>query len=216
MDQLRNYLSLNRSPKAAARAHFYLGEALAFMGSARDAFFEFLSARDSYPTRPSLGSNTSSPPSAASSGIEAVDGLVGPELSRQEAGGWEGRLVGRVGEELGLEAKTAVLLVYGSPLSRYRDEEVAGIELNSRERRRRGHSPACVGFPDLREFDEAGRLPVHDEAMIVAARRLDVPADALGLPEIEGVRPSTETGSPVGMRLGIDGQVRSSMPRASS
>jgi hypothetical protein len=48
--QLRDYLSLNRSPRAAARAHYYLGEALASMGSAREAFFEFLSARDSYPT----------------------------------------------------------------------------------------------------------------------------------------------------------------------
>lgn len=48
-DQLRKYLSLNRSPRASARAHFYLGEALAFMGSGRDAFFEFLSAREFYP-----------------------------------------------------------------------------------------------------------------------------------------------------------------------
>ncbi len=50
VDQLRDYLSLNRSPKAAARAHYYLGEALTYMGLAREAFFEFLSARDSYPT----------------------------------------------------------------------------------------------------------------------------------------------------------------------
>jgi hypothetical protein len=49
-DQLRKYLSLNRSPKATARARFYLGEALALSGSNRDAFFEFLSARDFYPT----------------------------------------------------------------------------------------------------------------------------------------------------------------------
>jgi len=49
IDQLRKYLSLNRGPKVQARAHFYLGEALAFSGSRRDAFFEFLSARDFYP-----------------------------------------------------------------------------------------------------------------------------------------------------------------------
>jgi hypothetical protein len=49
-DQLRKYLSLNRGAGAQARAHFYLGEALAFSGSSRDAFFEFLSARDFYPT----------------------------------------------------------------------------------------------------------------------------------------------------------------------
>jgi TolA-binding protein len=49
IDQLRKYLSLNRGPKASARAHFYLGEALAFSGSGRDSFFEFLSARDFYP-----------------------------------------------------------------------------------------------------------------------------------------------------------------------
>jgi len=48
-DQLRKYLSLNRSEKAAARAHFYLGEALAFAGAYRDGFFEFLSARAYYP-----------------------------------------------------------------------------------------------------------------------------------------------------------------------
>jgi len=53
-DQLRKYLSLNRGPKASARARYYLGEALAFMGSGRDAFFEFLSAQQLYPseTRP--------------------------------------------------------------------------------------------------------------------------------------------------------------------
>jgi hypothetical protein len=49
-DQLRKYLSLNRGPKASARARFYLGEALAYIGSGREAFFEFLSARDYYPT----------------------------------------------------------------------------------------------------------------------------------------------------------------------
>jgi hypothetical protein len=48
-DQLRKYLSLNRGPKASARARFYLGEALAFAGSSREAFFEFLSAREFYP-----------------------------------------------------------------------------------------------------------------------------------------------------------------------
>jgi hypothetical protein len=49
-DQLRKYLSLNRGPKAAARAHYYLGQALAFTGSYRDAFFEFLSSRELYAT----------------------------------------------------------------------------------------------------------------------------------------------------------------------
>jgi hypothetical protein len=48
-DQLRKYLSLNRGPRASARARFYLGEALTFTGSSRDAFFEFLSAREFYP-----------------------------------------------------------------------------------------------------------------------------------------------------------------------
>jgi len=47
-DQLRKYLSLNRGPKAAARAHFYLGQALAYSGEYRDAFFELLSARELY------------------------------------------------------------------------------------------------------------------------------------------------------------------------
>jgi hypothetical protein len=49
-DQLRKYLSLNRGPKATARARFYLGEALAYTGSGRDAFFEFLSAQELYPS----------------------------------------------------------------------------------------------------------------------------------------------------------------------
>jgi Uncharacterized protein conserved in bacteria len=48
-DQLRKYLSLNRSPKAAARARFYLGQALAHQGANRDSFFEFLSAQPYYP-----------------------------------------------------------------------------------------------------------------------------------------------------------------------
>jgi len=53
-DQLRKYLSLNRGAQAAARARFYLGEALSYSGSPREAFFEFLLARDLYPveTRP--------------------------------------------------------------------------------------------------------------------------------------------------------------------
>ncbi|MDP3178480.1 MAG: hypothetical protein Q8M76_11300 [Spirochaetaceae bacterium] len=50
VEQLRNYLSLNRSAAAIARARFYLGQALAFSGSYREAFFEFLLARASYPT----------------------------------------------------------------------------------------------------------------------------------------------------------------------
>ena len=49
-DQLRKYLSLNRGPNASARARFYLGEALAFAGSGREAFFEFLSAGEFYPS----------------------------------------------------------------------------------------------------------------------------------------------------------------------
>jgi len=49
VDQLRKYLSLNRGPKAAARARYYLGEALVSTGAMRDAFFEFISARMFYP-----------------------------------------------------------------------------------------------------------------------------------------------------------------------
>jgi TolA-binding protein len=48
ISQLRNYLSLNRSEDVTARAHFYLGQALAMTGSYRDAFFEFLLARKAY------------------------------------------------------------------------------------------------------------------------------------------------------------------------
>ena len=65
VDQLRDYLSLNRSPKAAARAHYYLGEALTYMGLAREAFFEFLRPAIPIRRRPSLGSNTCSLPCAA-------------------------------------------------------------------------------------------------------------------------------------------------------
>jgi len=50
VDQLRKYLSLNRGARATARAHFYLGQALAFTGEYRNAFFEFLSAREQYPS----------------------------------------------------------------------------------------------------------------------------------------------------------------------
>jgi hypothetical protein len=49
IDQLRKYLSLNRGPKASARARFYLGEALAYTGSGRESFFELLSALKFYP-----------------------------------------------------------------------------------------------------------------------------------------------------------------------
>jgi len=45
-DELARYLSLNRSPEAAARARFYRGQALAFSGQYREAFFEFLLAQD--------------------------------------------------------------------------------------------------------------------------------------------------------------------------
>jgi hypothetical protein len=50
IDQLRKYLSLNRSATASARARFYLGQALVFSGSYRDAFFEFLTAKAFFPT----------------------------------------------------------------------------------------------------------------------------------------------------------------------
>lgn len=46
IDQLQRYLSLNRSPSVASRAHFYLGQAYAMRGQYRDSFFEFLLARD--------------------------------------------------------------------------------------------------------------------------------------------------------------------------
>jgi hypothetical protein len=46
IEQLQRYLSLNRSKAVASRAHFYLGQSLASTGSYRDAFFEFLRARD--------------------------------------------------------------------------------------------------------------------------------------------------------------------------
>jgi len=54
--QLQSYLSLNRSPSVASRAHFYLGQAYAMTGLYRDAFFEFLLARDFHApeTRPWL------------------------------------------------------------------------------------------------------------------------------------------------------------------
>lgn len=45
-DELARYLSLNRSPVAAARARFYRGQALAYSGQYREAFFEFLLAQD--------------------------------------------------------------------------------------------------------------------------------------------------------------------------
>ncbi len=45
-DELARYLSLNRSPAAAARARFYRGQALAYSGQYREAFFEFLLAQD--------------------------------------------------------------------------------------------------------------------------------------------------------------------------
>lgn len=55
-EELRSYLSLNRSPALASRAHFYLGQAYALTGQYRDAFFEFLLARDFHAaeTRPWL------------------------------------------------------------------------------------------------------------------------------------------------------------------
>ncbi|HTX72735.1 MAG TPA: hypothetical protein VMC79_07900 [Rectinemataceae bacterium] len=54
VDELRKYLSLNRSQQATARARFYLGEALTHTGAYRDAFFELLSAQERYTaeTRP--------------------------------------------------------------------------------------------------------------------------------------------------------------------
>ncbi len=45
---LDDYLSLRRGEEAAARAHFYKGEALYFAGKYDDALLEFLLARDAY------------------------------------------------------------------------------------------------------------------------------------------------------------------------
>ena len=48
VDELKKYLSLNRSAAVAERARFYLGEALTHTGAYRDAVFEFLSAQSAY------------------------------------------------------------------------------------------------------------------------------------------------------------------------
>lgn len=45
-DELARYLSLNRSPDASSRARFYRGQALAYSGQYREAFFEFLLSQD--------------------------------------------------------------------------------------------------------------------------------------------------------------------------
>jgi hypothetical protein len=47
-DQLVRFLSISRSPEIAARAHFYRGQALAFSGNLKDAFFEFLLSQERY------------------------------------------------------------------------------------------------------------------------------------------------------------------------
>ena len=94
-----------------------------------------------------------------------------------------------------------------SPFSRDGDEEVARVELHARQSGRRGHAPARGGFPDFREVGEARRLSIYDEAMVVAARRLYVPADALGLPEIEGSVVDGD-GLPRRDESGIDRKVR--------
>ncbi len=47
-EQLRKYLSLNRSPQVASRARYYLGVSLTATGAYREAFFEFLRAWEHY------------------------------------------------------------------------------------------------------------------------------------------------------------------------
>src|SRR5208282_5963937 len=73
-----------------------------------------------------------------------------------------------------------------SPLPLDGGQGIPGIELDSGERRRSGHSPSGDRLPNLGEVDQARRLPVEYEAMIVAPRRFDILPDALGFPEIEG------------------------------
>jgi len=55
-DALRTVLRLTLDARTAARAHFYLGEALGYQNDYKNAFVEILSARDAYPdeTRPFL------------------------------------------------------------------------------------------------------------------------------------------------------------------
>ncbi|MDR1909279.1 MAG: hypothetical protein LBQ35_05130 [Spirochaetaceae bacterium] len=48
-DELDHYLSLPRSPAAAARARFYRGQACYYSGEFREALFDFLLVEDSYP-----------------------------------------------------------------------------------------------------------------------------------------------------------------------
>jgi len=53
IEELKKYLSLNRSIITSARARYYLGIALSRRGEYREAFFEFLRARDELPVETS-------------------------------------------------------------------------------------------------------------------------------------------------------------------
>jgi hypothetical protein len=48
-DELDRYLAIHRGPLAEARARYYRGQALYFLGSYRAAFFEFLLVKDYFP-----------------------------------------------------------------------------------------------------------------------------------------------------------------------
>jgi hypothetical protein len=48
-DELNRYLSVHRGPMAEARARYYRGQTLYFLGSYRDAFFEFLLINGYFP-----------------------------------------------------------------------------------------------------------------------------------------------------------------------
>ncbi|MDR0403529.1 MAG: hypothetical protein LBH35_08090 [Treponema sp.] len=48
-EELRRFLSLPRPPAVEGRSRFYLGQVYYFTGKPRDALFEFLAARNTYP-----------------------------------------------------------------------------------------------------------------------------------------------------------------------
>jgi hypothetical protein len=110
--------------------------------------------------------------------------------------GWSGeaRLVGGIGEVLGLQAESRTVLVHHTALALDRPvQEVPGIELHAGLRGQDLHRAAAPGIGQPNRAPQPFARAADHEVVVVAAAALellvvlgDAGADGGGLPEIEG------------------------------
>ena len=130
-----------------------------------------------------------------------MDGGVGVGFTRIEDHRGEIRLVYGIGEVLGLQAESVVLMVDFARLSgEFSIEEIAGVELDTGFGGGDFHDASGCGFEDFGKFFEGTRIgfvedPIVVEAGRVASSGFDVASDAFGFGEIHDASIDRDYGS---------------------